>query len=84
MPNIPKCRYRCECVFRDSLNQCHVLNDTYFGARSCPFAKTIEQERKELQRCCERINLSWSDYIKILKNEVFDVYVFKSLFGGDK
>ncbi len=78
-----KCKYKNECIFRDSQKLCHCLNSTYFGARKCPFAKTKEQEIKELQKCCEVIGYNWDDYKKTLKNEVFDYFVYRSIFGGD-
>ena len=79
----PKCNYRNECIFRDSQNLCHCLNSTYFGVKKCPFAKTKEQELRELKKCCEAIGYNWEEYKKILKIEVFDYFVYRVLFGGD-
>ena len=83
MNKMPLCKYHNECVFRDKYSKCHILNDTLFIGKACPFRKTKEQEIKELKFCCHKIGYNWKDYKTILKQEVFDIFVYKNLFGGD-
>lgn len=71
------------CVFRDKLNYCHALNSTTFINHSCPFAKTKEQLLKELHHISERNGYTWTEYKEHLK-EVFDVNVYKRLFGDEE
>ena len=82
--NLPKCNFRNDCLFRDNQSCCHCLNTTYFGFKKCPFAKSKEQEIEELKQCCEAIDYDWESYKAMLKhNEVFDIYIYRVLFGGD-
>lgn len=81
---LPLCKYHTECVFRDNYSKCHVLNDTLFIGKACPFRKTKDQELKELVYSCHKIGFNWEEYKKILKQEVFDICIYKQLFEGEE
>ena len=81
---MPLCKYHNDCVFRDKYSKCHILNETMFIGKPCPFAKTQDQELKELVFCCHKIGYKWDDYKALLKREIFDICIYKKLFGGDE
>lgn len=73
---------RVACFNRDANNMCHALaSPTYKEA--CPFAKSKETELKELLVCSARLDMKPSEYKKVLKSEVFDIFQGKNLFEGD-
>lgn len=42
------------CFARDRNGGCKALGNTDFGTKKCPFYKTEEQQRKELEKIRER------------------------------
>ena len=80
---LKQCKHHINCVFKDNQSNCHVLNDTTFINHSCPFAKTKEELLKELKFCAERTKTNWVKY-KLILQEIYDVNVYKRVFGGDE
>ena len=79
---LKQCTHHNICVFKDNQYKCHILNETTFINHSCPFAKTKEQLLKELYNISERNGYTWNEYKEHLK-EVYDINVYKRVFGGD-
>ncbi len=75
---LQRCRRNCNCFAKDNYDNCHILNNTYFRAK-CPFAKSLEQVRKELKFCADRLGYKYDSYELMLK-EVYDVYLYRKIF----
>lgn len=62
-----------KCFACDSNGRCHALENTDFNTALCPFYKTSEQVKKELNYCAERVSFSPVEYRNILKG-IFEEY----------